>query len=121
MLHHTIGQNHSSGAMNAWIDKYIFPGAVLPSIAQLGKAVENRLIIEDIHNFGPYYDKTLMAWHANFVKHYDEIKDHYDERFYRMWQFYLLGCAGSFRARHLQLWQLVMRKIEPSDVYRAVR
>lgn len=121
MLHHTIGQNHSSSAMNSWIDKYIFPGAVLPSLAQISKAIEKQLIIEDVHSFGPYYDKTLMAWHDNFVKHYDEIKDHYDERFYRMWKFYLLGCAGSFRARQLQLWQVTMRKIEPSSVYEAVR
>jgi cyclopropane-fatty-acyl-phospholipid synthase len=121
MLHHTIGQNHSDRGTNAWIDKYIFPGAVLPSIAQIAKAIEKSLIIEDIHSFGPYYDQTLMAWHNNFVKHYAEIKDQYDERFYRMWEFYLLACAGSFRARHLQLWQVVMRKIEASPVYTAVR
>jgi cyclopropane-fatty-acyl-phospholipid synthase len=121
MLHHTIGQNHSATMINSWINKYIFPGGVIPSIAQISKALENRLFIEDIHNFGPYYDKTLMAWHANFVKHYPEIKDQYDERFYRMWEYYLLSCAGSFRARNLQLWQIVMRKIEPSPTYTAVR
>ncbi|HET7060174.1 MAG TPA: cyclopropane fatty acyl phospholipid synthase [Candidatus Saccharimonadales bacterium] len=121
MLHHTIGSNRSTRATEPWIDKYIFPGGVIPAIAQIAGAVEKRLIVEDIHNFGPYYDRTLMAWHANFVKHYPEISDHYDERFYRMWNYYLLSCAGAFRARHLQLWQIVMRKIETADVYEAVR
>lgn len=121
MLHHAIGSNHSSFSTDPWIDKYIFPGGVIPSIAQIGRSVEKRLIIEDVHNFGPDYDKTLMAWHHNFVQHYPEVSTHYDERFYRMWEYYLLSCAGSFRARNLQLWQIVMRPIEPSATYKAVR
>jgi cyclopropane-fatty-acyl-phospholipid synthase len=121
MLHHMIGSNRSTRSTEPWIDKYIFPGGVIPSITQISSAVEKSFIIEDIHNFGPYYDRTLMAWHDNFVKHYPEISDHYDERFYRMWSYYLLSCAGAFRARHLQLWQIVMRKIETADVYQAVR
>jgi cyclopropane-fatty-acyl-phospholipid synthase len=121
MLHHTIGNNRSVTAVDPWIDKYIFPGGVLPSLAQISRSIERKLIIEDLHNFGPDYDKTLMAWHTNFVNHYSEIKDSYDERFFRMWSFYLLSCAGAFRARHIQLWQIVMRKIEPSSVYEAVR
>jgi cyclopropane-fatty-acyl-phospholipid synthase len=121
MLHHVIGGNRTTKAGEPWTDKYIFPGGIIPSLTQLCKAVEQRFIIEDVHNFGPYYDKTLMAWHSNFVKHYPEISDQYDERFYRMWEYYLLCCAGSFRARHTQLWQLVMRKIEPSDTYIGVR
>lgn len=121
MLHHFIGNVRSTRFTNPWIDKYIFPGGVIPSLAQVSRAIEQRLVIEDVHNFGPYYDRTLMAWHANFVKHYPEIKQRYDERFYRMWNFYLLSCAGGFRARRLQLWQVVMRKIEPSAVYEAVR
>jgi cyclopropane-fatty-acyl-phospholipid synthase len=121
MLHHTIGNNRSTNSINSWVNKYIFPGGVLPSLTQISRAIENRLIIEDVHSFGPYYDTTLMAWHANFVKHYSEIKDHYDERFYRMWQYYLLSSAGGFRSRRIQLWQIVLRKIEPSAVYTAVR
>jgi cyclopropane-fatty-acyl-phospholipid synthase len=93
----------------------------LPSLAQISQASGNKLIIEDVHNFGPYYDKTLMAWQRNFAKHYPEISSRYDERFYRMWNYYLLSFAGSFRTRHIQLWQIVMRKIEPSLVYQAVR
>ncbi len=121
MLHHMISNNRSTKFVDPWIDKYIFPGGVIPSLTQISQAIEKKLIIEDIHNFGPYYDKTLMAWHANFVDHYDEISDKYDERFYRMWNFYLLSCAGAFRSRRMQLLQIVMRKVETSDVYVAVR
>lgn len=121
MLHHTIGFNYSTISTDPWIDKYIFPGGVIPSMNQISKAIEKKLIIEDVHSFGPYYDKTLMAWYANFIKHYPEIKDKYDERFYRMWTFYLQICAGGFRARHLQLWQIVMRKQRRSDAYVSVR
>jgi cyclopropane-fatty-acyl-phospholipid synthase len=121
MLHHAIGNNRSVNATDVWIDKYIFPGGVIPSLAQISRAVEKNLIIEDVHNFGPDYDKTLMAWHSNFVRNYPKLKDSYDERFYRMWEFYLLSCAGAFRARNIQLWQIVMRKIRTSDTYMSVR
>lgn len=121
MLHHTIGNIRSTKFVDPWIDTYIFPGGVVPSLAQISAAIEVQLIIEDVHNFGPDYDKTLMAWHSNFVENYPEISSKYDERFYRMWNFYLLSCAGAFRARRMQLWQIVMRKIEVSEVYQAVR
>ena len=117
MLHHTIGGNRSVNKTDPWIDKYIFPGGVIPSLAQITQAIENRLVVEDVHNFGPYYDKTLMAWHKNFVDSYPQLKDKYDIRFYRMWDFYLLTCAALFRTRHMQLWQIVTRKIESSDTY----
>jgi cyclopropane-fatty-acyl-phospholipid synthase len=74
-----------------------------------------------VENFGPDYDKTLMAWHKNFVKSYPKLKDKYDERFYRMWEYYLLTCAGAFRARKLQLYQIVMRKTGTSTSYRGYR
>jgi len=121
MLHHVIGFNVSDKVGDPWMNKYIFPGGMAPSLAQISKAVERRLAIEDLENFGPYYDKTLMAWHANFVKTYPQIKRKYDQRFYRMWEYYLLSCAGAFRAREMQLWQIVMRKLEPSSTYQAIR
>jgi cyclopropane-fatty-acyl-phospholipid synthase len=121
MLHHTIAANSPSKYSDPWIGKYIFPGGILPSLSQISQAVQNRLIIEDVQNIGPDYDKTLMAWHHNFTTCYDEIKINYDDRFYRMWEFYLLICAGAFRTRHLQLWQLVMRKIQPTQTYIAAR
>ena len=109
-LLHTIGGNQSYTCTDAWIDKYIFPNGMTPSVTQLGKALEGLWVVEDWHNFGPDYDKTLMAWWHNFDHAWPSLQGKYDERFYRMWKYYLLGCAGGFRARRLQLWQLVLSK-----------
>jgi|FLOH01.1.fsa_nt_gi cyclopropane-fatty-acyl-phospholipid synthase len=109
-LLHTIGSLKSTSTTDPWISKYIFPNSMLPSLKQLTKAVEKKFVIEDIHNFSAYYDKTLMAWYDNFTKNWDKIKSDYDDRFYRMWVYYLLACAGSFRARKNQLWQIVLSK-----------
>jgi cyclopropane-fatty-acyl-phospholipid synthase len=107
---HTIGAIRSVTTGDPWTDKYIFPHGMLPSIAQLGAAMEERFVMEDWHNFGPYYDRTLMAWHANFEAAWPELKIRYDERFRRMWRYYLLSSAGGFRARRLQLWQIVFTR-----------
>jgi cyclopropane-fatty-acyl-phospholipid synthase len=120
-LLHTIGANESAVACDPWIDKYIFPNGLLPSVAQIGKALEENFIIEDWHNFGADYDRTLMAWQANFQKHWGELKNHFDERFYRMWSYYLLICAGSFRARENQLWQIVLSRRGVPGGYVSVR
>ena len=109
MLHHTIGGLESRTSTDAWFDKYIFPGGVLPSIAQIGAASEGGWVIEDLHNFGPDYDRTLMQWHGNISAAWQDLPD-YDERFRRMWDYYLLGSAAGFRMRSLQLWQLVFRR-----------
>ncbi len=108
---HTIGRNESATKVNDWTDKYIFPNGMIPSIAQLGRAMENYFVMEDWHNFGPDYDKTLMAWHANFEAGWPELKEKYGERFYRMWRYYLLSSAAGFRARQTQLWQIVMTRL----------
>ncbi|HRJ06063.1 MAG TPA: cyclopropane fatty acyl phospholipid synthase [Candidatus Saccharibacteria bacterium] len=121
MLHHFIGGNTDSFKPDPWINKYIFPNGSIPSLKQVSKAIEGKFLIEDLHNFGPDYDKTLMAWHKNFSKGYKKLNQNYDERFYRMWSFYLLMCAAGFRQRDLQLWQFVMRRIEPAETYRGVR
>lgn len=110
MLLHTIGGNISTTSGEDWIHKYIFPNGMLPSIAQIASAIEGRFIMEDWHNFGADYDKTLMAWYSNFEKNWPAIQEHYGERFYRMWKYYLLSCAGVFRARAIQLWQIVLSK-----------
>lgn len=109
-LLHTIGINETIMRSNEWIIKYIFPNGCLPSIAQIGKSVEKLFVMEDWQNFGAYYDNTLMAWYENFVHHFDQLKSQYDERFYRMWTYYLLSCAGGFRARAIELWQIVLSK-----------
>jgi cyclopropane-fatty-acyl-phospholipid synthase len=120
-LLHTIGSNESAVACDPWIDKYIFPNGLLPSVAQIGKALEDNFVIEDWHNFGADYDRTLMAWQANFEQHWGELKNHFDERFYRMWSYYLLICAGSFRARENQLWQIVLSKRGVPGGYQSAR
>jgi cyclopropane-fatty-acyl-phospholipid synthase len=107
---HTIGKNVSSFTSNPWTTRYIFPNGMLPSIAQIARAMEGLFVMEDWHNFGQHYDKTLMAWHANFEAAWPELKAKYGERFYRMFRFYLLSSAGAFRARNNQLWQIVMTK-----------
>ncbi|HVM73210.1 MAG TPA: cyclopropane fatty acyl phospholipid synthase [Anaerolineales bacterium] len=107
---HTIGGNQSYTTGEPWTDKYIFPNGLLPSMAQLSKAMEEKFVMEDWQNIGPYYDPTLMAWHANFEKAWPELKKNYDERFYRMWRYYLLSSAGAFRARNQQLWQMVFTR-----------
>lgn len=107
---HTIGGNKSTTTTNAWTVKYIFPNSMLPSVAQLGRAMEGLFVMEDWHNFGPDYDRTLMAWHDNFEKAWPKLKEKYGERFRRMWRYYLLSSAGGFRSRNTQLWQIVMSK-----------
>lgn len=121
-LLHTIGSNKSTTkGDDAWINKYIFPNGQLPSMVQISSAHEDLFILEDLHNFGADYDKTLMAWFANFDRHWATLKTHYDERFYRMWRYYLLSCAGSFRARVNQLWQLVFAKRGVLGGYDSIR
>ncbi|MCB1111649.1 MAG: cyclopropane fatty acyl phospholipid synthase [Chlamydiales bacterium] len=107
---HTIGSNERTLRGNRWITKYIFPNSALPSPMQIAKSFERRFVMEDWHNFGADYDFTLMAWHHNFIENWDTLKHQYDERFFRMWNYYLLSCAGGFRARELQLWQIVLTK-----------
>jgi len=107
---HTIGNNISTTHQNRWTDKYIFPNSMLPSISQISKAMEGLFVVEDWHNFGPDYDKTLMAWYQNFDNSWPKLKDKYGDRFYRMWRYYLLSSAGGFRSRNQQLWQIVMTK-----------
>jgi len=107
---HTIAGNLEGKDFNVWYDKYIFPNGVVPSLSQLTRAAEGLFVIEDVHNIGPHYDLTLIAWHENFERAWPKLKDKYGERFYRMWRFYLLTAAASFRARYQQLFQIVMTK-----------
>ena len=106
-LLHTIGKNKSIASVDQWIEKYIFPNGILPTAEKIAKAYDGLFVMEDWHNFGQYYDSTLLAWYKNFDKAWPNLKQKYDERFYRMFHYYLLFCAGAFRARHIQLWQIV--------------
>ncbi len=118
MLLHTIGGNTSVHATDPWLHRYIFPNGMLPSIAQIGKAIEPYFLMEDWHSFGADYDRTLMAWHQRITKAWHRLGERYDERFRRMWNFYLLSCAGAFRARHVQLWQIVLGNDAQARTYR---
>lgn len=121
-LLHSIGDVRSTKNTDAWTHKYIFPNGMLPSAAQLGKAIEGLFVMEDWHNFGADYDKTLMAWYRNFSDSWDLLKQKYGERFFRMWKYFLLSSAGAFRARNKnQLWQIVLSKGGIPGGYRSVR
>jgi cyclopropane-fatty-acyl-phospholipid synthase len=121
-LLHTIGEVRSVKDSDAWTHKYIFPNAMLPSISQIGKAIEGLFVMEDWHNIGADYDKTLMAWYQNFKNNWDKLKKKYGEGFYRMWKYFLLSSAGAFRARNKnQLWQIVLSKNGVSGGYNSIR
>ncbi len=121
-LLHTIGSNQRAyDTNNPWVERYIFPNGALPTISSIGKSFGSKFVMEDWHNFGLDYEKTLLAWENNFKKHWPEIASKYGKKFYRMWQFYLLSFAGSFRARNIQLWQIVLSKKGVVGGYRSIR
>jgi cyclopropane-fatty-acyl-phospholipid synthase len=108
-LLHSIGSNLSRHRTDPWIARYIFPNSMLPSAAQITAAYEGLFVLEDWHSFGADYDRTLQAWRANVEAAWPQLDpQRYDERFKRMWRFYLAGSMASFRCRHAQLWQLVL-------------
>jgi cyclopropane-fatty-acyl-phospholipid synthase len=109
-LCHTIGDTRSRHDSEPWIARYIFPNSLIPSASQVTRAAEGFFVLEDVHNFGAYYDATLLAWEENFRASWDRFESRYGERFYRMWRFYLLSCAAAFRARSLELYQFVFTK-----------
>jgi cyclopropane-fatty-acyl-phospholipid synthase len=120
-LLHTIGGNRSVFHVDPWMQRYIFPNSMLPSARQICSAIEGLFVFEDWHNFGADYDKTLMQWFRNFDANWNTLKDRYDGRFYRMWKYYLLSCAGASRARIHQLWQIVLSPGGVPGGYRAAR
>lgn len=120
-LLHTIGSSYSTTYSSPWVSKYIFPNSMLPSIAQIGKATEHLFILQDWHNFGLDYYKTLMAWHEKFNQGWGQLKKQYDDRFFRMWNYFLLFSAGGFKSRENQLWQIVFSKKQYEGSYQSVR
>jgi cyclopropane-fatty-acyl-phospholipid synthase len=121
MLLHTIGSAETTHRSDAWIDRYIFPGGRLPSASQLCQGLEGQLLIQDWENFGPDYEKTLRAWWANFEQAWPSLRDDIGSDFYRFWRYYLLSCAGYFRSRQGQLWQLVLTHPGRLETYRSWR
>lgn len=121
LLLHTIGNIYSDRSTDPFTEEYIFPNSVIPSIRQIGEATERLFIMEDWHNFGADYDPTLMAWNKNFEEGFESLPARYDQTFYRMWRYFLLSGAGSFRVRKMQLWQIVMSKKGIIGGYESVR
>lgn len=107
----TIGSNRTVRSTDPWIERYIFPNSHLPSIGQIGKAIEERFVPLEWHNWAEDYDRTLMAWYANFEAQWERWQRQYSERFCRMWKFYLLSSAAAFRSRHLQVWQILLEPL----------
>ncbi|MBH1932303.1 cyclopropane fatty acyl phospholipid synthase [Serratia rubidaea] len=106
-LLHTIGSNRTDMNVDPWINKYIFPNGCLPSVAHIAQTSEGRFVMEDWHNFGADYDRTLMAWYERFQQAWPQLAERYSERFERMFSYYLNACAGAFRSRDIQLWQVL--------------
>ena len=121
LLLHTIGSHAAGRTVDAWTEKYIFPDGAQPSIGQIASGIEGRFVMEDWHNIGADYDPTLMAWFANFDAAWGTLCDRYDEVFHRMWKYFLLSCAGSFRARRNNVWQVVLSPRGVPGGYRGVR
>lgn len=120
-LLHTIGTNKTESGTDPWIERHIFPNSMIPSIAQIGQAMEDFFVMEDWHNFGADYDKTLLAWFDNFDKSWPALSRNFEPIFYRKWKYYLLCCAGAFRARRTQLWQIVLSKNGVPQGYTSIR
>ncbi len=120
-LLHTIGRNYSLTRTDPWIEKYIFPNSMVPSPRQITRALEGVFVIEDWHNFGADYDRTLMAWYENFEHAWPELASTYGDRFRRMWRFYLMSAAASFRTRDNQLFQIALSPHGVPGGYQAPR
>jgi cyclopropane-fatty-acyl-phospholipid synthase len=120
-LLHTIGNYRTQTVTDPWIHKYIFPNGQIPSAQRIAQAIEPNLIFRDWHNFGPDYDRTLMAWWDRFERAWPNLRAGYDERFYRMWKYYLHCCAGYFRSGHGQLWQIVLSRRGTNRDYHSQR
>jgi cyclopropane-fatty-acyl-phospholipid synthase len=118
---HTIWANERSSYIDPWLDKYIFPNGVLPTVGQIADATEGLFVIEDVHNFGAYYDRTLMAWNGKFQSNRADIEREFGDQFCRMWEYYLLCCAGGFRSRGISVGQFVLSPQGVKGIYQAVR
>lgn len=120
-LLHTIGSYIATPIVDPWIESYIFPNGKIPAASEIAQAAEGKMLIEDWHNIGPDYDRTLLAWWDNFQRAWPGLESKYDRRFQRMWKYYLLCCAGYFRSRQGQVWQVVFSRRSRQGGYRSVR
>jgi cyclopropane-fatty-acyl-phospholipid synthase len=111
MLLHTIGRKSTPGITNPWLAKYIFPGGYIPALSEVLPAIERaRLIVTDIEVLQLHYAETLKAWRERFLAHREEVVRIYDQRFVRMWEFYLASSEMSFRDGDMVVFQIQMTK-----------
>lgn len=111
MIIESVGGNRSFSHIDPWIDRYIFPGALIPSVAQFGRAFEGLFVVEDWHNFGPHYVKTLRAWNDRLQQAWPRLKDRYGgDRTRRMFEFFFRMASAAFRERDLQHWHIVLTR-----------
>ena len=122
-LLHTIGNRDITTIVDPWIEKYIFRNSMIPAMQQIADAASGLFVIQAWENYGYYYSKTLRAWYENFNRNWPNIMrieavPRFDEKFRRMWNYYLLSCKAAFDVEELHLWQIVMSKYGArSDVY----
>ena len=108
---HTIGRYDTPGPVNPWILRYIFPGTHVPTLSELTPAIEGQhLLVTDIEVLKRHYAKTLRAWRSRFVSNWDRAREMYDERFCRMWEFYLTACEVGFLSKELNVFQIQLAK-----------
>ena len=117
----TIGARRHVYSLDPWIEKYIFPNGMVPPARAIVDGTDKLFTIEDWHNFGADYDRTLMAWHQNLIDAWPSLSGQYDDRFRRMFEYYLLTSAGAFRSRENQCWQVVLSAGGISGGYRSIR
>ena len=106
----TIASNRSVRMTDPWIERYIFPNSHLPSATQISAAMEGLFAVENWENWGADYDRTVMAWFRNFHKNWNKLQSRYDEGFFRMWKYYLMAAAGSFRSGKNRVWQILLSR-----------
>lgn len=109
-LVHAVARNAAGRARDPWLERTVLPRGAAPSLAGLAGAMEGSFVVEDVHNLGPHYDPTLLAWHENLALRWPELRGKYGDRLYRTLKFCLLSAAGSFRARRAQLFQIVLTR-----------
>jgi len=117
----TIGGNTSTTTTDSWVERYIFPNGMLPSAVQITAAIQGLFALEDWQSFGSDYDRTLMAWWRRFEDSWPALAGRYGEKFHRMWRFYLLSCAGAFRAKSNHLWQIVLSRTGSEGCFKPER
>jgi cyclopropane-fatty-acyl-phospholipid synthase len=111
MLLHTIGRSGPPGVTDSWVRKYIFPGGYIPALSEIVPVIEKTgLVVTDVEFLGPHYAETLRCWQARFQAHRSRVKAIYDERFCRMWEFYIAGSEVSFRHMGMTLFQIQIVK-----------